>query len=116
MNRTLPKNGVIIIVHHGIICQNAKLGIIFWQNCQHSTCPTVTLVESDPDASTLLDSTSTTPTSLTIVDEEEQECLFHTLIWVHKNPLHLIVDNGIHNKFVSEDLVKILGLVTTPHP
>ena len=75
-----------------------------------------TLVESDPDASALLASTSTTPTASTIVDEEEQERLFHTWIWVQNNPLHLIVDNGSQKNFVSEDLVNKLGLVTTPHP
>ena len=75
-----------------------------------------TLVESDPDASTLLASTLTTPIASTIVDEEEREHLFHTQMWVQKNPLHLIVDNGSQKNFISEDLVKKLGLVTTPHP
>ena len=42
--------------------------------------------------------------------------MFHTQIWVQKNPLHLIVDNGIQKNFVYEYVVKILGLVTTPHP
>ena len=73
------------------------------------------LVEYDPNASTLLDSTSTTPTTSTIINEEEQECRFHTRIQVQKNPLHLIVDNGSQKNFVSEELVKKLVLVTTPH-
>ena len=42
--------------------------------------------------------------------------MFHTHIWVHKNPLHLIVDNGSEKNFVSKYLVKKLGLVTTLHP
>ena len=42
--------------------------------------------------------------------------MFHTQIWVQNNPLHLIVDNGSKKNFVSEDLVKRLCLVTTPHP
>ena len=42
--------------------------------------------------------------------------MFHTQIWVQNNPLHLIVDNGSHKNFVSESLVKKLGLVTTLHP
>ena len=54
-----------------------------------------TLVESDLDASTLLALTSTTSTASIIVNEEERERLFHTQIWVQKNPLHMIVDNGI---------------------
>ena len=75
-----------------------------------------TLVDSDSDASTLLSLTSTTPTTSTIVDEEEQEHLFHTWIWVQKNSLHLIVDNGIHKRFISKDIVNKLGLITSPHP
>ena len=74
------------------------------------------LVESDPYASTLFTSTSTTLTTLNIVYEEEWELMFHTWIWVQKIPLHLIVDNGSQKNFVSEYLVKRLGLVTTPHP
>ena len=74
-----------------------------------------TLVEYDPDASTLLDLTSTTLTNSNIVDEEEQEHLFHTRIWVQKNTLHLIVDNGSQKNFIFEDLVKKLGIFTTPH-
>ena len=75
-----------------------------------------TLVESDPVALTLLDSTSTTLKASTIVDEEERERMFHTQIWVQKNPLHLIMDNGGQKNFISEDLIKKLVLVTTPHP
>ena len=63
-----------------------------------------------------MDSTSTTLTASTIIDEEEREHLFHTQIWVQNNPLYLIMDNGSQKNFISEDLVKTLGLVTTPHP
>ena len=41
--------------------------------------------------------------------------MFDTQIWVQNNPLHLIVDNGIQKNFVSKDIMKKLGLVTTPH-
>ena len=75
-----------------------------------------TLVESDLEASTFLTLTSTTMIASTIINEEERERLIHTHIWVQNNPLHLIVDNGSHKNFVSEDLLKKLGLVTTPHP
>ena len=75
-----------------------------------------TLVESNPDASTLLALTLISSTASTIVDEEEQERLFHTWRWVQNNPLHLIMDNSSHKNFVSEYIVKKLGLVTTPHP
>ena len=74
------------------------------------------LVESNLDASTLLASTSTTLKTFTIIDEEEQEHLFHTHIWVQNNPLHLIVDNGSQKNFIYEYIMNILGLVTTTHP
>ena len=41
--------------------------------------------------------------------------MFHTQIWVQKNPLHLIVDNGSQKNFIYEGLVKKIGLVSTPH-
>ena len=63
-----------------------------------------------------MDSTSTTLAASTIINEEELHNIFHTWIWVQNNPLHLIVDNGSQKNFVFEDLVKKLGLVTTPHP
>ena len=72
------------------------------------------LVESNPEASTLL--TSTTPIASTTVNEEKREHLFHTHIWVQNNLLHLIVNNGIQKNFVSEDLVKKLDIVTNRHP
>ena len=40
-----------------------------------------TLVESNPEASTLLTLTSTTPKASTIVNKEEQEHSFHTQAW-----------------------------------
>ena len=66
----------------------------FLEKLSTSSLSDKTLVEYDPDASALLALTSTTLIALTIVNEEEQERLFHTWIWVQKNPLHLIVDNG----------------------
>ena len=46
-------------------------------------------VEFNIDASTLSALTSTTTTSLTFINEEEQEHLFHTHIWVPK--IHFIL-------------------------
>ena len=93
-NKFLLGNGVIITVHHGMIHQNAKLERHFLEKLLTSGLSNRTLVESEPDASTLLALSSTTLTTSTIVDEEEQEHLFHTQIWAQKNPLHLIMDNG----------------------
>ena len=39
-NKSLPENGVITTIHHGMICLNARLGRHFWKNCRPSTCPT----------------------------------------------------------------------------
>jgi len=33
-----PK-GVIITIHHGMICYNAMLERFFWKNYRHMTCP-----------------------------------------------------------------------------
>ena len=75
-----------------------------------SNLPYRTLVESDLDASTLLPLIAST-----IMNEEERECLFHTQIWVKNDPLRLIVDNISRKNFFHEDIVKKLGLLTTPH-
>ena len=75
-----------------------------------------TLVEYDPEASTLLTLTSTTLTASTFIDEEERVRLFHKHIWIQNNPLHLIVYNDRKQNFIDEYLMKKLGLVTTPHP
>jgi hypothetical protein len=49
-------------------------------------------------------------------DPEEGECLFHSQMWVKGAPLHFIVDSGSQKKLISGEVVKQLGLSTTPHP
>jgi hypothetical protein len=49
-------------------------------------------------------------------DLEEGECLFHSQMWVKGNPLHFIVDSGSHKNLISAEVIKQLGLSTTPHP
>ena len=46
---------------------------------------------------------------------EEGEHLFHSHIWVKGTPLHLIVDSGSQKNLISAEVVKPLGLSTTPH-
>jgi hypothetical protein len=49
-------------------------------------------------------------------DPEEGEHLFHSQMWVKGTPLHFIVDRGIHKNLISVEVIKQLGLSTTPHP
>eukprot|EP00253_Pinus_taeda_P027416 PITA_27416 len=47
---------------------------------------------------------------------EEGEHLFHSQMWVKGSPLQFIVDSGSQKNLVSAEIVKRLGLLTTPHP
>jgi hypothetical protein len=49
-------------------------------------------------------------------DPEEGERLFHSQMWVNGTPLHFIVDSGSQKNLISAEVVKQLGLSTTPHP
>jgi hypothetical protein len=42
--------------------------------------------------------------------------LFHSQMWVKGTPLHFIVDSGSQKNLISAEVVKQLGLSTTPHP
>jgi hypothetical protein len=48
-------------------------------------------------------------------DHEEGEHLFHSQMWVKGTLLHFIVDSGSHKNLISAEVVKQLGLSTTPH-
>jgi hypothetical protein len=48
-------------------------------------------------------------------DPEEGERLFHSQMWVKGAPLHFIVDRGSQKNLISAEVVKQLGLPTTPH-
>eukprot|EP00253_Pinus_taeda_P016290 PITA_16290 len=49
-------------------------------------------------------------------DPEEGERLFHSQMWVKGSPLQFIVDSGSQKNLTSAEVVKRLGLPTTPHP
>ena len=49
-------------------------------------------------------------------DPEEGERLFHSQMWVKGSPLQFIVDSGSQKNLISAEVVKRLGLPTTPHP
>eukprot|EP00253_Pinus_taeda_P033443 PITA_33443 len=48
-------------------------------------------------------------------DPEEGEHLFHSQMWVKGSPLQFIVNSGNQKNLVSAEVVKQLGLPTTPH-
>jgi hypothetical protein len=50
-----------------------------------------------------------------LVDPKEGECLFHSHMGVKGTPLHFIVDRSIHKNLISAEVIKQLGLLTTPH-
>jgi hypothetical protein len=50
------------------------------------------------------------------INPEEGEHLFHSQMWVKGTPLHFIVDSGSQKNLISAEVVKQLGLSTTPHP
>eukprot|EP00253_Pinus_taeda_P036070 PITA_36070 len=47
-------------------------------------------------------------------DPDERECLFHSQMWVKGLPLQFIVDSGNQKNLISTEVVKWLGLLTTP--
>jgi hypothetical protein len=49
------------------------------------------------------------------VDPEEGEHLFHSQMWVKGTPLHFIVDSSSQKNLISTEVIKQLGLSTTPH-
>ena len=49
-------------------------------------------------------------------DREEEECLFHSQMWVKGSPLQFIFDSGSQKNLISAEVVKRLGLPTTTHP
>jgi hypothetical protein len=49
-------------------------------------------------------------------DLEEGEHPFHSKMWVKGTPLHFIVDSRSQKNLISVEVIKLLGLPTTPHP
>jgi hypothetical protein len=68
----------------------------------------------DADPTTIVLTTTIQPEEPT--DPEEGEHLFHSQMWVKGTPLHFIVDSKSQKNLISTEVVKKLGLLTTPHP
>jgi hypothetical protein len=69
------------------------------------------IIDADPTA--IFATTAIQPEEPT--DPEEGDHLFHSQMWVKGTPLHFIVDSGSQKNLISTEVVKQLGLSTTPH-
>jgi uncharacterized protein YaaR (DUF327 family) len=69
------------------------------------------IIDADPTA--IVTTATIQPEEPT--DPEEGEHLFHSQMWVKGTPLHFIVDSGSQKNLISIEVVKQLGLSTTPH-
>jgi hypothetical protein len=70
------------------------------------------IIDTDPTA--IVATTTIQPEEPT--DPKEGEHLFHSQMWVKGTSLHFIVDSGSQKNLISTEVVKQLGLSTTPHP
>jgi hypothetical protein len=70
------------------------------------------IIDTDPTATVM--TTTIQPEEPT--DPEEGEHLFHSQMWVKGTPLHFIVDSRSQKNLISAEVIKQLGLSTTPHP
>jgi hypothetical protein len=70
------------------------------------------IIDADPTATVL----TTTIQPKELVDHEEGERFFHSHMWVKGTPFHCIVDIESQKNLISAEVVKQLGLSTTPHP
>jgi hypothetical protein len=67
----------------------------------------------DADPTVIVTITSIQPKEPTYPKEGEH--LFHSHMWVKGTPLHFIVDSRSQKNLISTEVVKQLGLSTTPH-
>ena len=51
-----------------------------------------------------------------LINPKEGEHIFHSQMWVKGTMLHFIVDSGSQKNLISVEVIKQLGLSTTPHP
>jgi hypothetical protein len=70
------------------------------------------IIDADPTA--IVVTVVIQPKELT--DPEEGKHLFHSQMWVKGTLLHFIVDSGSQKNLISVEVIKHLGLSTTPHP
>ena len=69
------------------------------------------IIDAKPNATV-----STTKMQKEEPEDSEEECLFHSQMWVEGSPLQFIVDSGSQKNLISAKVVKRLGFPTTTHP
>jgi hypothetical protein len=70
------------------------------------------IIDTDPTAT--IATTTIQPEEPTYLEEATH--LFHSQMWIKGTLLHFIVYNGSQKNLISVEVVKHLGLSTTPHP
>jgi hypothetical protein len=120
--RRTPKNGVISTKSPGTTPMNVAQKIIGLKIKDKDLNPDS---ESDSENTGKRQIIDTDPTAIVVTttiqpeeptDPEEGEHLFHSHMWVKGTPLHFIVDRGSQKNLISAEVIKQLGLSTTPHP
>jgi hypothetical protein len=121
--RRTPENSVISTKSPGTKLMNVAQNSHWWPRSKNK--------EPNPDSESNYEYTSkrqiidADPTAIVATatiqpeeptDPEEGECLFHSHMWVKGTPLNFIVDSGSQKNLISTEVVKQLGLSTTPHP
>jgi hypothetical protein len=120
--RTL-ENGVISTKSPGTTLMNVAQNSHWWSRSKTRTLNPDSESDSentgkrqiiDADPTAIVATTTIQPEEPT--DPEEGECLFNSQMWVKGTPLHFIVDSRSQKNLISTEVVKQLGLSTTPHP
>jgi hypothetical protein len=121
--RRTPENGVISTKAPGTTPMNVAQNSHWWprsktrsrtliQNLILKIMVKRQIIDADPTA--IVTTAAIQPEEPT--DPEEGECLFHSQMWVKGTPLHFIVDSGSQKNLILAEVIKQLGLSTTPHP
>jgi hypothetical protein len=121
--RRTPENGVISTKSPGTTPMNVTQNSHWWlrsktrspnpdSESDYENTGKGQIIDADPTA--IVATATIQPEEPT--DPEEGEHLFHSQMWVKGTPLHFIVDSRSQKNLISAEVVKQLGLSTTPHP
>jgi hypothetical protein len=119
--RRTPENGVISTKSPGTTPMNVSQNSHWWPR---SKTRSRTLIQN-LILKILVKDRSLTQTPLLLsrpqqFNQKSQQILkrgslFHSQMWVKGTPLHFIVDSGSQKNLISAEVIKQLGLSTTPH-
>jgi hypothetical protein len=125
--RRTPENGVISTKSLGTTLMNVTQNSHWWSRSKtrRSSTQNPDYEKSDSENTGKRQIIDVDPTTIVATatiqleeptDLEEGECLFHSQMWVKGTPLHFIVDRRSQKNLISVEVIKLLGLSTTPHP